>query len=436
MALGFGKKKNKDGTDRFPHGRASYAKEDIEDARRGRPDVDLAGSAAARGLRFRGSTRMSAFMSATPIWPDYVFNAMDGELANGRYGLLEHELDQIGTSQDSLDEGGTFYDTSYTWRNRESVGHFLSYGLIGDEGTEPNEPFKANAVWLPATAVTIRVPETCALGSFEIRRRDNLARFTSEDLDDLGLPGFRALGTKRHDVDAAVLIDAFGGRAGDALRECAYTYLRVEVGYGAVTLRRNGYVRSDADLDELLDRASRIAEGLAAACGKLSRPQSFDAPLPPADAGPELSKKQRALAEIADQGVTQAGERIASELAMTPEDPRNFHRAFPAVPMPGRARLVLFGPLPGSSVTARIVYTTQGIRSGSTLRGGVVLPALAAAPAGPLGGTVVESTGMYGEAVGGIAAVWDRKRVRGRLEAADLAQRALVTARELGIADV
>jgi hypothetical protein len=436
MALGFGKRKNKDGTDRFPHGRASYAKEDVEDARRGRPDVDLSGFAAARGLRFRGSIRMSAFMSATPIWPDYVFNAMDGELRSGRYGLLEHELDEIGTSQDSLDEAGTFYDISYTWRTRESIGHFLSYGLIGDEGKEPNEPFKANAVWVPATGVTIRVPETSMLGSFEIRRRENLARFTSEDLDELGLPGFRARGTKRQDVEPEVLADALGGRAGDALRDCLYTYLRVEVGYGAVTLRRNGYVRDDADLDELLERASRIADGIAAACARLARPQAFDSPLPPAEPGPELSKKQRALAEIADQGVTQAGARIATELGLTTEDPRNFHRAFPELPMPGRARLVVFGRLPDSGVTARIVYSTQGIRSGSTLRGGVILPAAAAPPPGPLGGTVVESTGMYGEVAGGLAAVWDRKRVQGRLDAGDLARRALITARELGIADV
>jgi hypothetical protein len=43
---------------------------------------------------------------------------------------------------------------------------------------------------------------------------------------------------------------------------------------------------------------------------------------------------------------------------------------------------------------------------------------------------------MYGEAAGEIAAIWDRRRVSGRLEAEDLARRALQTATELRIASV
>jgi hypothetical protein len=434
MALGFGKRKNKDGTDRFRHGRASRVKEDIEDARRGRPDVDLSGFAAARGLRYRGSLRLGAFMSATPIWADYVFNAMDGPLRSGRYGLLEHELDEVAAGQDSLDEAGTYFDISYSWVNRESIGSFLTSGLIGDQGKEPNEPFAANAVWVPATAVSVRVPETSMLDKLDIRRRENLPRLSSDDLDEHGLPGFRALGISA--LAPEMLADVLAGRAGDALRDCPYPYLRVEAGYGTVTLRRNGYVSADADLDDLIDRASRIADGIAAACGRLRRLQSFDLPLPPADPGPELSRKQRQLAELADGGAAQAGERIAGELGLTEEDPRGFHRAFPTMPMPGRARLVLFGSLPGSTTPARLLYTTQGRRAGPTLRGGAVFLASPSAPELALGGVIAESTGMYGETSDGLAAVWDRKRVVGRLDAGDLAARALHTARDLGIASV
>jgi hypothetical protein len=429
-------KRNKDGSERAKHGRAAYAREDVEDSKRGRPAVDLSAAAAARGLRFRGPIRMGAFMSATPIWPDYVFNAMDGRLPRGRYGLFEHELDEVPVGQDGIDEAGSFYGVRSTYRSRESVGSFLTYGLLGSEKAEPNEPFAANAVWIPASSVAVRAPETNVLGSFDIRRKGNLPRWGVQDLGELGLPGFRGAGTDSPEVDRDVLAEALAGRAGDALRECAYPYLRLEVGFGVVSLRRNGFA-PEPEIDELIERAERIAEGLTAACGKLLRPQSLDAPLPP-PAGPDpgLSKKQRQLAEIMDGNASGAAERIAGELGMEVEDPRAYHRAFPEVPMPGRARIVLRGSLPGTSAPARLLYTGQGSRAGMTLRGGVLLPAAADPPELPLGGDVVEETGMYGEVVGGIAAIWDRRRVNGRLEAADLAQRALRTAAELKIAAV
>ena len=434
MALGFGKRKEGEGG-RFRHNRAAYAREDVDDSKRGRPSFDLAAYATRRGMRFRDSVRMGAFMSASPIWPDYVFNAMDGALPSGRYGLIEHELDQQAIDQDGFDQGGSYYSVRTTYRNPDDWKAFLTSGLIGGQKETPNEPFAGNHAWLPASSVSVRVPEVNAIGPLDVRRKVNYPRFGVTDLGDFGLSGFRTTGLEKEDPNREVVADAISRGAGAALAACQSPYLRLEVGYGVVTLRRNGFA-SEEELGELVANAERIAAAFADACLRRCAPQAFDAAVPAAAPGPELSKKERAFAEIVDGGLTQAGARIAAELGLEVEDPVNYHRAFPRVPMPGRARIVARGTLPGTSTVGRVVYTSQGRRAGKTMRGGVLLPATADAPDLALGGEVVEATNMYGETADGIAALWDRGRVSGQLGSADLVRRALATARELGIAAV
>jgi hypothetical protein len=428
--------RNKDGEERAKHGRAAYDREDVADAKRGRPAEDLGPAARARGLRFRGSIRMGAFMAATPIWPDYVFNAMDGQLRGGHYGLFEHELDQVPVDQEGIAANGSFHAVRSTYRSRESIGSFLTSGLLGSEKAEPNEPFAANAVWIPATSVAVRSPETNALGRFEIRRKANLPRFGHEDLGALGLSGFRGLGTDSPEVDREALAAALAGDAGEVLRGCSYPYLRLEVGYGLVSLLRNGFV-PESEMDDLIAAAERIASAVTAACRPLLEPRRLEEALPPPPGpDPTASNRRRRLAELSDAGQSDATARIANELGMAAEDPAAYHRAFPDVPIPGRARIVLRGSLPGTSSPARIIYTTQGARGGMTLRGGILLPAAAGGPDLPPGGEVLEETGLYGERAGPIAAFWDRRRVTGHLEAGELARRAVQTARELRIAEV
>jgi len=433
VALGFGNRKQGDG-ERFRHNRAAYAREDVGDSKRGRPDFDLAGYANHRGMRFRGSIRMGAFMSASPIWPDYVFNAMDGALPSGRYGLIEHELDQQAIDQDGFDQGGGYHSVRTTYRNPEDWKSFLTYGLAGGTKETPNEPFAGNYAWLPASAVSIRVPEVNVIRPLDVRRKANYPRFGVTDLADFGLSGFRTTGLEKEDPNREVVADALSRGAGAALAACQFPYLRLEIGYGLVTLRRNGFA-TEEELGELVASAERTASAFADACLRRAEPQRFDAAVPAPAPGPELSKKEAALAEIVDGGLTQAGERIAAELGLEVEDPGNYHRAFMGVPMPGRARIVCRGTLPGTSAVGRLVYTSQGRRAGSTMRAGVLLEAAADAST-ELGGEVVDATSMYGEVADGIAACWDQGRVSGRPDAASQVERALATARELGIAAV
>ncbi|MCB8971261.1 MAG: hypothetical protein H6533_10670 [Thermoleophilales bacterium] len=436
MAFGFGRKK--EGEDagaggKFRHNRAAYAREDVDDSKRGRPSVSLQSYATLRGMRFRDSIRLGAFMSASPIWKEYVFNAMDGALPSGRYGLIEHELDEQALDQDGFQQAGGYYSVRTTWRNPDDWKAFLTYGALGGQKEVPNEPFAGNSGWLPATAVSIRVPQTRLIAPLDVRRKGNFPRFGVRDLGELGAPGFRATGVDKDAASEATVGEALGAGAGAALGECPYPYVRLEVGYGLVTLRRNGFAPEE-EIKTLVDRAERIAEAFAGACGRLARPQAFDLPVPPAEPGPELSRKQRALAEIADMGISQAAERIAAEMGLEVEDPARFQQAFPDVVMPGTARLVCRGTLPGTAVIGRIVYTAQGRRAGSTIRGGVLLPAASSAPKMPLGGEPVEATNMYGDLAGDIAVFWDRGRVSGQLGAVDLLRRALATAAELRIA--
>lgn len=413
----------------FRHSRAAYAREDVADSKRGRPDFDLERLAGFRGMRFRGSIRMGTFMSATPIWPEYVFNAMDGALPSGRYGLIEHELDEQPIDQDGIDQSGSYHSVRTTYRNPQSTLAFLTSGLFGSEKKVPNEAFAGNYAWLPASAASVRVPEVNLIAPLDVRR-NNMPRFGTTDLGEFGVPGYRATGLDGA-ADREVAAAAFGGGAGEALGDISHPYVRLEVGYGVVTLRRNGFADED-EIGDLADRADRIAAGFATACGRLASPQPFSDPIPDPPPGPELSKRERQLREIARAEVDQAAAGMAARFGLSVEDPAGYHRAFPKLPLPGAARIVLRGTLPGTGASGRIVYTVQGRRAGGKLRGGVLLPAPAGAAEQPLGGAGVEATKMYAEIVDGIVAVWDRGRVAAP-DAGDLVRRAVSTLRELGL---
>lgn len=420
----------------FRHNRAAYAREDVADSKRGYPEADLSSFASRRGMRFRGSQKLGAFMSASPVWTDYVFNAMDGALPSGRYGLIEHELDRQAIDQDNFEQGGTYHSVRTTWKDPQGWISFATSGLLGGKKKMPNEPFAGNFGWLPASAVYVRVPETNMLGAIDIRRNGNFPRFGVKDLGDFGAPGFRATGLDDDGWPAnlAIAAEALAGDAGQALLGCASEYVRIEIGYGVVAFRCNGFL-SEEGIKDLVSRAEAVAGAFADACNRAAVPQAFERAVPQAAPGPELSKKRRDLAAIADGGMTQAAARVASELGLEAEDPKSYTRAFPFVPVPGRARSASRGTLPGTSLAGRVIYTTQGHRSGSSVRAAVLMPASPDAPELPIGGELVEATGMYGEVANGVAAVWDRGRIDGRLESHTLLERALQTSRDLRIAD-
>jgi hypothetical protein len=82
--------------------RAAFSAEDVPDAKRGQPDVELPKYAAARELEFLDRGTPAGYRAALPGSPDVQHNVMRGVLPGGAYGILAHETLEIGYSTDSF----------------------------------------------------------------------------------------------------------------------------------------------------------------------------------------------------------------------------------------------------------------------------------------------------------------------------------------------
>src|SRR5690242_4268834 len=73
-------------------GYGAFARSDVADAKRRRPDVDLSDYAARRGLEMLGSRNAAGFFAALPLDEQLQFNVLRGELPGGEQGILFHEV--------------------------------------------------------------------------------------------------------------------------------------------------------------------------------------------------------------------------------------------------------------------------------------------------------------------------------------------------------
>ena len=94
-------------------GHAAFDRADIDDARRGHPALSLEPFATANGLQYSNNEVHSTFISALPLWPQYIFNICRGPLGD-RLGQVSHELLEMEASEGSIRGGGTFYDVRVT----------------------------------------------------------------------------------------------------------------------------------------------------------------------------------------------------------------------------------------------------------------------------------------------------------------------------------
>src|SRR5690349_13830615 len=94
--------------------RMAFSRDDVEDAKRGRPASDLTAYAAARGLEHLGSRTPAGFRVALPCDEERQFDVMRGVLPGGAYGVLAHEALGIPWTGDSSDWNGTFYGVRVT----------------------------------------------------------------------------------------------------------------------------------------------------------------------------------------------------------------------------------------------------------------------------------------------------------------------------------
>ena len=416
---------------RRPHSHAALAREDKDDAKRCAPAGSLASFAQARGLRFSDSVILGALCGVLPTWPDYVFNCSHGDLGGGRYGLVQHELmevsaDENGTGGSGIRMNGSFHSPKRGsppgWKKRMIPGaRFI--GLF-----EPkNEPFAAFASWLPTTTVAVRVPEAALVGTIRLRSADRVHLFGSGNLEQYGLPQFSFLDKGQH-LSEEARVAILAGDAGRWLAAVRAPYVSLSVHDGQLALTRNGFVMDEAALDELIAQAVAIAECIAQVC----RPGA-PASAPFADPLGVVAPQGANTAPIPPDDWDTFLDTAAAELGMAREFPYAYHAAFPRLPVPGRARGVLRGTLPGDGLTGRLAFHQQGGIARGTVRGAALFAAPPGTPDGPLGGVRHEPTDMYVEVSEGIVCCWNRVRTPAALEAADLAARAQATVRTLGL---
>lgn len=402
------------------YGYAAFGPDDVEDAQRGHPAVRLTPYAEARGLEYVDQALVGAFRPMVPVWREHVFNAMRGALPGGWYGLVQHELHELPIDRGGVvTQPGPLYAVKARYRDPDGALRVVT-GISGWREL-PEGPFEANAAWAPTTRAVVRVSETALLPQLVVRRRDRMVR--SVDLGPHGLGGF---GLVQHDVPGDLLTAIFSGPVGQVLASLPHHLVELHLGYGLVSLKRNGYVVADDELDHLAQAAGALAVGLRDVAAPLLAPRAFTDALPgPGEADPPpVPWFPMPEANWAD-GIR----RVAEERSMADEDVVAFHQAFPTLAVPGVALGVVRGDIPGLGRFGRLLFTQQGPGTRGTTRGAVLLEADPAAPALPTGGRLVPETGQWAETLGGITAVWNHERVEGgygSLPLIDAAARTLV----------
>lgn len=408
---------------------AAYKRADVEDARRGRPMSDLTAYARDRGLDPIGRGLVGHVAGLNPRWEDYVFNVMRGEVGRGRFGVLQHELHEIGLGDDGKPRPhGTYYglraSTRMTWKS------FLPFGELF-EREAPDEPFQAQSIWLPTTSVALMLPEAALVPALVVTSKDQSVLMQKTFVD-----GF-TLG--RTDAMTDQFVGALANAWGPTLSRIGAVHAIVTVRYGQLGLRVDGFRDDPAELDHLRACAGDLADALAARCHSLheSSPVPFETPLADFDAATHPAG-YHSYAGRFDDSALQALRAFASERGMRVEDPVALHRRFPRLPIPGTSLGLLAGPLPGTSTFGRVTFNSQGDRrNASYVRRGVMVEAAPDAQSTPLGGVRVDAADCWVAVQDGVACAWPRAQNPGhRLDIAELTERSIAALRATGAAAV
>ncbi|MBJ7329994.1 MAG: hypothetical protein JHC95_08865 [Solirubrobacteraceae bacterium] len=420
------------------HGTSAFAREDIEDARRRRPAVELHDYAAARNLEFHGRQQLAGFRMALPHFREEMHNAMRGVLPGGRFGVLLHQVIRTHGPESPAIQG-TFHAVRPSspepfWKSLVPdrtdipiIGNFL------DPPTDdtPRVAFDQAGAWAPTTTAATAVPETAApLPRCVFLQTGRTARFAGKDVRDLaelGAPGWRAHPLASTSVDEGVLerLMARPGRGVlDALR---VPWAEVRVDHGMLTVRRNGYVTDPAELDGFAQLTCRMADALRDACL---------AGVPPEPAWPE--PLPRCPWEIDDAAVTEpsvaAGwsadfRDYAQRHGLTLEDPDAWRRLHPSLPVPGRVLAVA-----RAAQGMRVLFTTDvPLVATRAVRGAIAYAVPEGTPDTPPGGFRPMGLSTTVSVTGGVAIAWTHRLHGYTREADDLVPACVAAAHAAGI---
>jgi hypothetical protein len=366
------------------HNRAAFGPDDVEEAKRGYPDFDLREYAERRGLEFLDHGMPTGFGAALPREEELQSNVLRGTLPGGRYGVLAHEGLEIGYSTDSLDWGGTFYG--------ERVRAKGSFNPLGD-------PPRA-LVRVPCTVAAMRVPETAGTHPYiriDMRRSSPPFSFTNRTKLDqlLGEKGWSMWCEPEPDPGTVERLVA-DPVAGLLRRHSEDGLFQVVVWWGTLVVRRNGFLHPEG-VDELAQAANLVAERLRKVCLTLAEPRPFNVQLPPPPSDP---RDLPAGFHPGEEWRKRALE-IAERHGLALENPVAYHRAFPSLPVPGTAYIVLRGKIPHVGRGRLAVHRERDVA-----RPAVVISApRGSAPTAP-GGMPFREHGARLEVADGLCAVW------------------------------
>jgi hypothetical protein len=246
------------------------------------------------------------------------------------------------------------------------------------------------------TRIAVPVPE--AVGPLQRFRLTNSAthRSLAPEVDqfnpsvkmrDLGFEG--GMGwrmTLSPNADTGLVQRLLGGGFGSGLREVPGNFA-LRFNYGSLLLVSGDGYATGHELDELCGHLSGLGKQLRETVITGAGRGSFDEPLPEpswlGEAVPQRATKRflgmtiqlgGGAAEVASDRIGGLGEplmepwrtsvaHLARSIGGALEDPLAFHRAFPALPTPGRAYAVLRAPLAAGG-TGRIALYTEGMGGG------------------------------------------------------------------------
>jgi hypothetical protein len=355
-------------------------KEWIADGFRGRPDVDLAPYASARGLEHCGSATQLDFIPAFPLTSELQFNVMRGRLPGGEQGVLYHEVDLL----DEATAAGTFYGQKVSLSQARPEDLISLTGITG----EPIRYFK-----VPHTTAAIRIPQAQGpLVGFDVGRSSErviraapegegfksgftldlsfLSRrkkkqkseeplfqgpqpFIGRDLAYMALPEWRI--AYRGRAQKELVEQVIAGPLTELLAADPPLGYRITFAYGVLIVTRQHFLKQDDELDAFAERTSSLAARLRELCLASASPQPFETELA---APPWAAKIDEAPGETwqgMDSQDLAGFHAIAGQRGLASEDPFEFHRAFSDLPLPGEAYGVMRGTLSGTSLFGRVV---------------------------------------------------------------------------------
>lgn len=446
-------------------GYGAFKPEDVEDAERREPAVDLKPYAEARGLEYLDRNNPVGFWGVVPDDGRMQFNVLRGTLAGGRHGVLLHKLFAVPVVWRNRrwieDTAATVHALHFAPENRGGFKARRMLGLVPFVGSlssqSPTDPRPA-AAGVPTTVGACLVPEAATLPAFECVNFDEsplmeaMTRSTRIDLSAHGAPG-TWIDARRggwSGPDPAFVERLMATSFGDALRACAQrAYARLKVDHGQLSVTVDGYLSDPGELDRLGEAVSAAATGLASACEPLWEPRPFSQPLPELEWPDEMTTERGLSHEIAARYPpvpwVPAMREFAANHGCVAEDPLAYHRAFPALPVPGLAFAVLrftppgaaAGPDGGAAIGRMAWHAEQTIARFNTGRNAVLLPAAAGTSPTPAGGVRRPDLNLSYAIGDGVFSVWQRRdwNANGGLGEMDgLLRAALALGREEGLA--